>query len=112
MKPARSGPATVARAEAARHILDARVLAMVENATGTLTGRLTVMPVDRALRAMARATRPDAIVLVLTAVVTLTLDLVYAVVIGLKVTGALALRAVASQSRLDQVDFTADLPGG
>ncbi|WP_328919903.1 SulP family inorganic anion transporter [Streptomyces sp. NBC_00208] len=64
-----------------------------------------------ALRAMARATRSDAIVLVLTAVATLALDLVYAVIIGLVVAGALALRAVALQARLDQVDFTADLPG-
>ncbi|WP_443044356.1 SulP family inorganic anion transporter [Streptomyces sp. NBC_00353] len=64
-----------------------------------------------ALRAMVRATRSDAIVLVLTAVATLALDLVYAVIIGLVVAGALALRAVALQARLDQVDFTADLPG-
>ncbi|AXG82018.1 SulP family inorganic anion transporter [Streptomyces paludis] len=64
------------------------------------------------LRAMARATPSDAIVLTLTAVATLALDLVYAVIIGLVVAGALALRAVAGQARLDQVDFTADLPGG
>lgn len=55
------------------------------------------------LRAMARATRSDALILVLTAVATLALDLVYAVVIGLVVAGALALRAVAKQARLDQV---------
>ncbi|MEE4493748.1 SulP family inorganic anion transporter [Streptomyces sp. BE230] len=64
-----------------------------------------------ALRAMVRATRSDAIVLVLTAVATLALDLVYAVIIGLVVAGVLALRAVANQARMDQVDFTADLPG-
>ncbi|MEU1784859.1 SulP family inorganic anion transporter [Streptomyces sparsogenes] len=55
------------------------------------------------LRAMARATRSDALILVLTAVATLALDLVYAVVIGLAVAGALALRAVAKQARFDQV---------
>ncbi|MFD6311258.1 SulP family inorganic anion transporter [Streptomyces nigra] len=55
------------------------------------------------LRAMARATRSDALILVLTAVATLALDLVYAVIIGLVVAGALALRAVAQQARLDQV---------
>ncbi|MFM9698348.1 SulP family inorganic anion transporter [Streptomyces europaeiscabiei] len=55
------------------------------------------------LRAMARATRSDALILVLTAVATLALDLVYAVIIGLAVAGALALRAVAKQARLDQV---------
>ncbi|WP_443042311.1 SulP family inorganic anion transporter [Streptomyces sp. B21-105] len=64
-----------------------------------------------ALRAIVKATRSDAIVLVLTAVATIALDLVYAVVIGLVVAGALALRAVADQARMDQVDFKADLPG-
>jgi Sulfate permease and related transporters (MFS superfamily) len=63
------------------------------------------------LRAMARATRSDGAVLVLTALATLALDLVYAVIIGLVVAGALALRAVAAQARMDQVDFRADLPG-
>ncbi|OLZ74359.1 sodium-independent anion transporter [Streptomyces sp. IMTB 2501] len=55
------------------------------------------------LKAMARATRSDAVILALTAVATLALDLVYAVIIGLVVAGALALRAVAQQARLDQV---------
>ncbi|MET8978031.1 SulP family inorganic anion transporter [Streptomyces sp. NPDC004539] len=55
------------------------------------------------LRAMARATRSDALILVLTAAATLVLDLVYAVVIGLVVAGALALRAVARQVRFDLV---------
>jgi SulP family sulfate permease len=55
------------------------------------------------LRAMAKATRSDALILVLTAVATLALDLVYAVIIGLVVAGALALRAVAQQARFDQV---------
>ncbi|GAA3031132.1 hypothetical protein GCM10020000_05020 [Streptomyces olivoverticillatus] len=60
------------------------------------------------LRAMARATRSDALVLVLTAAATLALDLVYAVVIGLLVAGALALRALAKQARLAQVPLKAD----
>jgi SulP family sulfate permease len=55
------------------------------------------------LRAMARATRSDALILALTAVATLALDLVYAVIVGLVVAGALALRAVAKQARFDQV---------
>jgi SulP family sulfate permease len=63
------------------------------------------------LRAMVRATRSDAIVLVLTAIATVALDLVYAVIIGLVVAGTLALRAVAEHARLDQVDLTRDLPG-
>ncbi|WP_151478798.1 SulP family inorganic anion transporter [Streptomyces albicerus] len=58
-----------------------------------------------ALRAMVKATRSDAVILVLTAVATLVLDLVYAVIIGLVVAGALALRAVAKQARLDQVEL-------
>ncbi|CAL9618166.1 SulP family inorganic anion transporter [Streptomyces sp. enrichment culture] len=52
------------------------------------------------LRAMARATRSDALILVLTAVATLVLDLVLAVIIGLAVAGVLALSAVARQARL------------
>ncbi|MBN3928249.1 SulP family inorganic anion transporter [Streptomyces verrucosisporus] len=64
------------------------------------------------LRAITRATRSDAAVLVLTAVTTLVLDLVYAVIAGLLVAGALALRAVARQARLDQMDVTGDIPGG
>ncbi|MGW1074050.1 SulP family inorganic anion transporter [Streptomyces sp. NPDC002537] len=63
------------------------------------------------LRAMARATRSDALVLALTAVATLALDLVYAVVIGLLVAGALALRAVAKQARLAQVPFKTGASG-
>ncbi|MFF8616378.1 SulP family inorganic anion transporter [Streptomyces sp. NPDC015350] len=55
------------------------------------------------LRAMARATRSDALILVLTAVATVCLDLVQAVVIGIVVAGALALRAIAKQTRTDRV---------
>jgi len=55
------------------------------------------------IRAMVKATRSDALILVLTAAATLALDLVYAVIIGLVVAGALALRAVAKQARFDQV---------
>ncbi|WP_203687041.1 SulP family inorganic anion transporter [Streptomyces sp. SID14515] len=65
-----------------------------------------------ALRAMARATRSDAVVLVLTAVATLVLDLVLAVVIGLAVAGVLALRAVAAEARLERMDpYDGDVPG-
>ncbi|MER5430246.1 SulP family inorganic anion transporter [Streptomyces sp. NPDC002588] len=55
------------------------------------------------LRAMAKATRSDALILVLTSAATLALDLVYAVIIGLVVAAALALRAVARQARLEEV---------
>ncbi len=59
------------------------------------------------LRAMTRATRSDAVILVLTAVATLVLDLVQAVIIGLVVGGVLALRAVARQARLARCRWTA-----
>ncbi|MEU1629193.1 SulP family inorganic anion transporter [Streptomyces sp. NPDC020096] len=63
------------------------------------------------VRAMARATRSDAVVLALTAVATLALDLVKAVIIGLAVAALLALRAVAKQARIDAVPLHHDLPG-
>lgn len=62
------------------------------------------------LRALARAGRGDAVVLVLTAIATVALDLVVAVVAGLVVAGALALRAVARSSRLNQVALHEGLP--
>ncbi|MFI7337952.1 SulP family inorganic anion transporter [Streptomyces sp. NPDC050085] len=55
------------------------------------------------LRAMAKATRSDAVILVLTAAATLALDLVQAVVIGIAVAALLALRAVARQARVQEV---------
>ncbi|WP_369170951.1 SulP family inorganic anion transporter [Streptomyces sp. R28] len=70
---------------------------------GVLVATAVRMVEVGSLRAMARATRSDALILVLTAVATLALDLVYAVIIGLVVAGALALRAVAKQARFDQV---------
>ena len=78
---------------------------------GVLLATAVRMVEVASLRAMARATRSDAAVLVLTAGATLALDLVYAVIIGLLVAGALALRAVARHARLDQVSFRAHLPG-
>ncbi|MGV9386120.1 hypothetical protein ACWDRB_60665 [Nonomuraea sp. NPDC003707] len=52
-------------------------------------------------------------VLVLTAIATLALDLVQAVIVGLAVAvaGALALRAVARNVRLDEMPLAHDLPG-
>ncbi|KAA2247282.1 SulP family inorganic anion transporter [Solihabitans fulvus] len=55
------------------------------------------------VRALARAGRGDALVLALTAVATLALDLVTAVIVGLVVAGALALRAVARAARVQEV---------
>ncbi|WP_097231336.1 SulP family inorganic anion transporter [Streptomyces zhaozhouensis] len=57
------------------------------------------------LRATARATRADAVVLVLTALATVVLDLVYAVILGLLVAGVLALRAVARHGNVARVEL-------
>ena len=53
--------------------------------------------------AMARATRGDALVLVLTFAVTVAWDLVTAVAVGVGVAVVIALRAVARSARLEQV---------
>ncbi|ACU96969.1 SulP family inorganic anion transporter [Saccharomonospora viridis] len=63
------------------------------------------------IKAMVRATRSDAVVLIVTAVATVVFDLVYAVLLGMLIAGALALRSIARQARLDQVDIAGDLPG-
>lgn len=55
------------------------------------------------LRALARATRGDAVILVLTFAATVAIDLVTAVIIGIAVAGLLALRAVARSARVQQV---------
>jgi SulP family sulfate permease len=70
---------------------------------GVLLATAVRMVETGSLRAMAKATRSDALILVLTAAATLVLDLVYAVIIGLAAAGVLALRAVAKQVRFDQV---------
>lgn len=63
------------------------------------------------VKAMIRSTRGDAVVLALTALATLALDLVQAVILGLIVAGALALRAIARDVRLDAMPIHPDLPG-
>ncbi|GAA3419429.1 SulP family inorganic anion transporter [Streptosporangium vulgare] len=63
------------------------------------------------VKAMIRSTRGDAVVLVLTAIATLALDLVQAVILGLIVAGALALRSIARDVRLDVTPIRPELPG-
>ncbi|MEV4840501.1 SulP family inorganic anion transporter [Nonomuraea sp. NPDC049486] len=63
------------------------------------------------VKAMVRSTRGDAVVLVLTAIATLALDLVQAVILGLLVAGALALRSIARNVRLDAMPIHNDLTG-
>lgn len=68
----------------------------------------TVQMIDvGALRAIARATRADAVVLVTTFVVTVFVDLVTAVAIGFGAAALLALREVARSARLDRVPLDA-----
>jgi SulP family sulfate permease len=55
------------------------------------------------LRAIAAATRADALILVLTFTITVAVDLVTAVIVGLAVAVALALRSVARSARLEPV---------
>ncbi|MFC5833368.1 SulP family inorganic anion transporter [Nonomuraea insulae] len=76
---------------------------------GVLLATSVRMVEKDAVRAMFRSTRSDAAVLVLTAVATLTLDTVLAVIIGLVVAGALALRVIARNVRFDQEPLRHDL---
>ncbi|MGK4580210.1 SulP family inorganic anion transporter [Kitasatospora sp. HPMI-4] len=62
------------------------------------------------LRALARSGRGEAAVMALTAAATLAFDLVTAVIVGLLVSGVLALRSVAKAARLEQVPLHEDLP--
>lgn len=55
------------------------------------------------LRSLLHSTRGDAVVLVVTAVATIAVDLVTAVILGLVVAGGVALRQVAQSTRLDEV---------
>jgi high affinity sulfate transporter 1 len=58
--------------------------------------------------ALLRATRGDAAVLVVTALATVMLDLVTAVILGLVVAGLIALRDVARGARLDETPVTSE----
>ncbi|KUJ49558.1 SulP family inorganic anion transporter [Micromonospora gifhornensis] len=69
----------------------------------------TVRMVEAAsLWALARATRGDALVLVLTFAVTVIWDLVTAVAVGVAVAIVVALRAVARSAKMEQVPLDAD----
>ncbi|WP_405094735.1 SulP family inorganic anion transporter [Micromonospora sp. NBC_01412] len=94
----------------------AAALAAIVLAAAPLVGRIplaalagvllatTVRMVEAgSLWALARATRGDALVLVLTFTVTVIWDLVTAVAVGIAVAIVIALRAVARSARLEQV---------
>jgi SulP family sulfate permease len=70
---------------------------------GVLLATTVRMVEASALIALARSTRGDALVLVLTFAVTVVFDLVKAVAVGIGVAVVLALRAVARTARLEQV---------
>lgn len=70
---------------------------------GVLLATVVQMVEVSNLRALMRATRGDALVLVATAVATVVFDLVTAVVVGLVVAGLYALRQVSQSAHLDEV---------
>lgn len=70
---------------------------------GVLVGTAARMVEVSSVRALLRSSRSDAAVLVLTALATVALDLVTAVVLGVLVAGALALRQMAQEARLEEV---------
>ncbi|MEU5387514.1 SulP family inorganic anion transporter, partial [Kitasatospora cineracea] len=77
---------------------------------GVLVATAVRMVQVGSLRALARSGRGEAAVLVLTAAATLAFDLVTAVVVGLLVSGALALAEVARAARVEQVPLHGELP--
>ncbi|MEO3785431.1 SulP family inorganic anion transporter [Actinocorallia sp. B10E7] len=94
----------------------AAVLAVIVLAASGLVGRIplaalagvllatTIRMVEvSSLRAIARATRGDGLVLLLTFAVTVALDLITAVAVGVALAILVALRAVARTAKLDQM---------
>lgn len=70
---------------------------------GVLIATAVQMIEVSSLWALVRSTRGDAVVLVLTAIATIAVDLVTAVILGLIVAGAFALQQVARSARLDEI---------
>ena len=70
---------------------------------GVLLATAVQMVEVSSLTALLRATRGDAAVLVITAIATIALDLVTAVILGFIVAGAFALQQMARSARLDEV---------
>lgn len=70
---------------------------------GVLIATAIQMVEVSSIAALLRSTRGDAVVLVLTAIATVAFDLVTAVILGMIVAGAIALRQVARAARLDEL---------
>ncbi|MBF6353558.1 SulP family inorganic anion transporter [Nocardia higoensis] len=75
---------------------------------GVLLATTVRMVETASLAAIARASRGDAVIMVITFGVTVATDLVTAVAVGVAIAIALALRSVAKEARLQQVPL--DLP--
>jgi SulP family sulfate permease len=70
---------------------------------GVLLATTVQMVQVGAIRSILRSSRGDAIVLVMTFLVTVAIDLVTAVIVGLALAGIVALRAVARSARVSRV---------
>jgi len=70
---------------------------------GVLLATATQMVEMSSTMALLRSTRGDAIVLAITATATVVFDLVTAVILGLIVAGAIALRQMAATARVDEM---------
>lgn len=91
-------------------LIAARAVGMVP--LSALAGVLMVTAVTMVrpamVRSVMRASRGDAVLFILTAVVTVSVDLIYAIVIGVAVAAVLALRSVAAAAGVHREE----LPGG
>jgi len=72
---------------------------------GVLIATAIQMVEVSSLTALLRSTRGDAAVLVITALATIALDLVTAVILGFIVAGAFALQQMARSARVDEIDL-------
>lgn len=70
---------------------------------GVLLATTVQMVQVGAIRSIVRSSRGDAIVLILTFIVTVAIDLVTAVIVGLVLAGIIALRAVARSAQVERV---------
>jgi MFS superfamily sulfate permease-like transporter len=75
---------------------------------GVLIATAVQMIEVSSLNALLRSTRGDAVVLVITAMATIALDLVTAVILGFIVAGAFALHQMARSVRADEVSLDGD----
>lgn len=72
---------------------------------GVLLATVVQMVEVSNIKALMRATRGDALVLVATAVATIVFDLVTAVIVGLVIAGLYALRQMAKSARVEELDL-------